>query len=489
MIRRRSKMVAFALAATLIAVMAVPWSAFAADHLDAPSIGQDPAADITDIYAFRSPENADNLVAVLNVNPLSIPGATDRGFASDVVYGIHVDNTGDLVADATVGVTFSAAQAGQPQAFTVTGLGAPIVGQTTPSSGGPAAATPNVAVAGGIRAFAGPRDDPFFFDLAGFQQFLAGPFVPANGLRSAGDTPVDAFAGVNVSSIVVELPIVALTGQADSSSGTIRVWATTSRGGSQIDRMGIPTINTVLIPTDQKDGFNTAGPVNDVADYRATGQATIEALRGAVGAVAGFPGEDSPGIAADTLATILIPDVVTINFAQPVQFPNGRRLTDDVIDAALSLVLNRGDVLGGGPAVSDGVNANDVSFLTSFPYLSAPHQPATLQAGAPGAQGPAGVAGTRGLQGSAGPQGPEGPAGAAGTAGPAGARGSQGAAGAQGSQGDAGASGAQGSSGSTGPQGTMEVEGDDGSSALAVVALILAAVALAGVGFSLMRKG
>ena len=79
-----------------------------------------------------------------------------------------------------------------------------------------------------------------------------------------------------------------------------------------------------------------------------------------------------------TLAQILIPDVVSIDFSQPVQFPNGRRLQDDIIDAALSLVLNRGDVLGGGPGVSDAVGTNDLDFQIVFPYLSFPHQAAVL---------------------------------------------------------------------------------------------------------------
>ena len=77
---------------------------------------------------------------------------------------------------------------------------------------------------------------------------------------------------------------------------------------------------------------------------------------------------------ADVLATVLIPDVVTIDFSAPVAFPNGRTLEDDVIDAALGLVLNRGDVLGGGAGVGDGVASNDVPFESTFPYLAPPHQ-------------------------------------------------------------------------------------------------------------------
>lgn len=137
----------------------------------------------------------------------------------------------------------------------------------------------------------------------------------------------------------------------------------------QTERMAIPALNTVLIVGDaNKDAYNQSNPVNDVGTYTTVATTRISGLRTAVGAVVGFPAEDSPGISAATLAGILIPDVVTINFANPVAFPNGRQLTDDVIDTALKLVLNRQH-----PAVSDAINANDRPFLGAFPYMATPN--------------------------------------------------------------------------------------------------------------------
>ena len=335
-------------------------TAQAADHRDSPSVEGDAAADITDVYAFRSPTNSDNLVVALNVNGLT-PPAEPADFGSDVTYNIHVDNTGDLVADATAAVTFSGGT------FTINGLGDPLTGDVTPAG----SADEIVTESGGISVFAGPRDDPFFFDLVGFQNFLAGPFVPASGLRPAGESPADAFAGTNVSSIVIELPIAALTGEATSDTGTIRAWTSTARGGSQVDRMAIPAINTALIPSDQKDAFNQADPADDEADFRATAQSTIETLRGVIDDTFGSPQDGGPlgDLDAASVAGALIPDVVTIDFSQPVGFPNGRTLSDDVIDAALGVVLNR----GGSAGISDGVDGNDVAFASSFPYLADPH--------------------------------------------------------------------------------------------------------------------
>ena len=356
---RRFALVLLSLAAVAAFVLTVN----AADHRDSPSVENDPAADITDVYAFRSPANSDNLVVALNVNGLTVP-ADPRDFGQDVTYAIHVDNTGDLIADATVSVTFSG------DMFTIAGLGDPISGQVTPSGSADALVTE----AGGITVFAGPRDDPFFFDFVGFQNFLAGPFVPASGLRPAGETPADTFAGTNISAIVIELPITALTGEATSDTGSIKAWASTSRGGSQVDRMAIPTINTVLIPSDQKDAFNLADPADDAATYQAMAQGTIEALRSAIDSTFGSPQDGGPlgDLTAEQVAGALIPDVVTIDFSQPVGFPNGRTLENDVIDTALGVVLNRGGAAG----ISDGVDGNDVAFASTFPYLAAPHQAA-----------------------------------------------------------------------------------------------------------------
>lgn len=350
----------------VLAVMAIfAMTASAADHRDSPSVEDDPAADIADVYAFRSPTNSDNLVVALDVNGLTAPGG-DATFATDVTYAVHVDNTGDVVADATASVTFG----GDPLMFTVEGLGDPITGEVTP----PGSTDAVVTDAGGVRVFAGQRDDPFFFDLVGFQNFVSGPFVPANGLRPAGETPADTFAGTNISAIVIELPITALTGEETADTGSIKAWATTSRGGSQVDRMAIPAINTALIPSDEKDAFNEADPANDVDAYLATAEATIAGLREAIDATFGSSQDGGPlgDLMPADVAGAVIPDVVTIDFSQPVGFPNGRTLEDDVIDAALGLVLNRGAAAG----ISDGVDANDVAFRSSFPYLAEPHQPA-----------------------------------------------------------------------------------------------------------------
>ncbi len=204
---------------SLLVVGLVGVAAFvlAADHFDSPIARFDVRTDITDVYAFRSPADADNLVVSMNVTSFSHGAAPLPLFSNDARYNIHVDNTGDYIADATVTFTFSGIS---PQEFTASGLGADITGDVTASG-----AVPNVVTSGPISLFCGPRDDPFFFDLDGFKKFVSGPYIPAAGLRDASmGAPADFFAGRNVGSIIVELPIVALTGAANSNTGIIRAW-------------------------------------------------------------------------------------------------------------------------------------------------------------------------------------------------------------------------------------------------------------------------
>ena len=72
-------------------------------HREAPEISKDPVADSTDVYAFMSPDKgaAGTVTLIANYIPLQAPGGGPNfyEFADDVLYEIHVDNTGDGVPD------------------------------------------------------------------------------------------------------------------------------------------------------------------------------------------------------------------------------------------------------------------------------------------------------------------------------------------------------------------------------------------------------
>lgn len=164
--------------------------------------------------------------------------------------------------------------------------------------------------------------------------------------------------------ILSALAAIALCGCSEDN----KITGTTS-SYTQVDRMAIPALNTALIPAGQKEAFNRASPAGDVANYRAAVVASITGLRANV-ATRGL-GPETGSLTPDQLAGVIVPDVVTINFSQPVVFPNGRDLNDDVIDGVLSLVLNR--------TVGDGV-ATDNNILGAFPYLGVPNAlPAALR--------------------------------------------------------------------------------------------------------------
>ena len=222
---RSTSLVTAAILAIALSGALIAYQSRAADHNDGPGAFTNNTLDITDVYAFRAPApNDTNIVLVMNVNPLLTGSPTGSQFSANARYQIHIDgNDADLADNMTA--TFTFAGAGVGQTWRVEGL-TPLAstGQVTYSG-----ATPIVYDQGGIKIFAGLRDDPFFFDLGGFQAFLAAPhdFVPGNGLRPEGQLPVDFFEGKNVASIVVELPIRLLGVQ--PTSGVVRVWNSSSR--------------------------------------------------------------------------------------------------------------------------------------------------------------------------------------------------------------------------------------------------------------------
>ena len=197
---------------------------FAADHIDAPAVTGTGSAslgtDVTDIYAFQSPADNTRMVFVINTQGLLSPTMTSGAvFPSNVMYELNIDNTGDNIEDMVIQFLV---QNGKVRAYGPVAVGAPgkistviTTGSVTEASVTANGAAPVIGSnANGIRIFAGPRDDPFFFDLARFKEVIAGT---QPGFRTVG---VDAFAGTNVMSLVAEVPKSML-----GAAATINVWA------------------------------------------------------------------------------------------------------------------------------------------------------------------------------------------------------------------------------------------------------------------------
>jgi hypothetical protein len=346
-----------------------------ADHRDAPGVNEDPRADINDIYAFVNP-NDGNVVLAMTVNPFQIGGAPGIAFGQDVLYEFKVDNTGDNVEDLVVQTTFGPVlSSSTPQTFSVRGPAKPRTAGTassllltdTPSITGDANGSVVTASGNVVKAFAGVRDDPFFFDLIfGFRLLGISPGGPLS--RAPG---IDFFAGINCSIIAVEIPPNVLKG---SAGNVLRIWATTGRAKnlvrsgsvyladtqtgpfSQIDRMAFPVENTVLMPTRMKDAFNRSVPSQDHL-FREEAIAHLVAI-------------NNDHTYSQTLVdAVLFPDVLTLDVTKPSQgFLNGRRPQDDVIDIVLQ-AASKGVLAG------DAVNTNDVPFLSDFPFFAPAHDP------------------------------------------------------------------------------------------------------------------
>lgn len=347
----------FALVALAMAFGAVALPSRAADHLDAPLVQQDGRIDINDVYVFHpgsgSSQDLSRTVLAMTVNPAAgVISGTD--FRANSNYDFLIDKDGDAEWDLRVRTRFlDPLPDGSQQLSTDVTL---------------RFARRNVVATGmteqviqgkqGVKVFAGVRDDPFYFDLANFN----------NGATFCGaGLPVsDFFLGLDVSALVIDLPT-SLIG-----SGPVGVWAATDVPGmGQVDRMGRPGINTVFIPTNpfepneasQKDSFNTAMPKTDQQRFRGEIVDTLTLLYSLNDSAGDDPSDDAATIQA--IADVLLPDILTVDLSQATGFLNGRNLADDVIDAELGLITE-------GLLTTDCVD-NDSSFLSGFPYLGAPN--------------------------------------------------------------------------------------------------------------------
>jgi hypothetical protein len=194
----------------------------ASDHIDAPAVAKT-SADITDLYVFNGADT-NNLVFVANTQGLLAPAATGAAaFDPNTLIQINIDNSGDNVEDLVIQAIYSGGKMNfyGPVAPSMTGLKSKLEGALTASVAVTSytAGSPTVATGtNGMMVFAGPRDDPFFFDLNQYHAILAGK---ATGFNNPG---TDAFAGTNVLSVVAEVPKKLL-----NSTGKINVWLTTKK--------------------------------------------------------------------------------------------------------------------------------------------------------------------------------------------------------------------------------------------------------------------
>ena len=280
--------------------------ATASSHREAPLIANDPTADLTDLYAFMSPGKTDTVTLMANVIPIEIPAEGPNYYNLDdtVRYRIEVDNNGDGKGDLHYALrTRTRQRAGHVPVQHRPGHVA-----ERPRPGGQAALDADARQGqrggprdrprhhraeqrrqdldaelrgagglgrqdrqGNVKAFVGPREDPFAIDVGRIFDFL-----------SVGGPGTDNLAGVNVHTIALEVPAKVL--RRSNAQPVIGVWAATDRRVSadrhapparpaactsaspqwkQVERLGQPLVNEVLIPRTKKDYWNTQTPAQD----------------------------------------------------------------------------------------------------------------------------------------------------------------------------------------------------------------------------------
>ena len=286
-------------------------------HKEAPAISKDPVADSTDVYAFVSPENNGTVTILANYVPVQDPagGPNFFEFGDDVLYEIHIDNTGSGNPGLTFQFRFTTTITNpntflyntgpiksltdpnwnRRQTYTITRVdatGTTSLGQNLPCppcNVGPRS-TPNYAnlsamavnrLSSGEIVFAGQRAEGFYVDLGSiFDLGDLRPLQNAHVIPTAAAPGVNALASKNVHSIAIQVPISKLT--RDGSTPTdptsplavIGVYTTASRQqvrmfdpttgvttGTgpfvQVSRLGSPLVNEVIVPMSKKDYFNS----------------------------------------------------------------------------------------------------------------------------------------------------------------------------------------------------------------------------------------
>lgn len=344
----------------------------AADHRDGtifPNTAVNGRRDINDMYIFVSPANPANTVLVFTVSPFAgAQGGTPTTFDQSLFFDMKIDTNGDAVEDLTFRITFGAPDANGVQPVTLRGLPAASFPPTGILARG--FTGQNIPVRGGGMFRAAYHDDPFFFDSFGTNQLTSGNPPPGFVYPRPIGTARNFFGpNVNLLAMILELPSSTFGG----NGANIGYWGRTEVNGVQVDRMGRPGINTVLIPPvprnnltrgERRNAFNAGIPSNDRRDFKAD----------MVSVLMGFFGRNATD--ADGLSNFLLPDILTFQVGNASGFPNGRRLRDDVIDIELGLLTN-GAITTDNVPDDNGTRITDgnMGTVAAFPYVGPPNNP------------------------------------------------------------------------------------------------------------------
>ena len=303
-----------------LTLLAFSASLFASSHREAPLIADDPLADNTDLYAFRSPDEPGMITIIANFIPFQLPqgGPNYYNFGENIRYEIHIDNDASKPGDEiTFRFTFKLVNE-DPTTFFNIRLGKQNLkatytlersidggksfqmvirnGIVPPTNVGTRSITSGVGLdtryadlvknsittsSTGEKVFCGPADDPFFVDLGGI-------FDLGDSPRQGGKSR-DGVKCLNVSTIAIQVPIRTLLKKGAfylpktilDPDYVIGVWASSSRRAIrtlskgkethsgdwvQVSRLGMPLTNEAVVPIGYKDYWNALSPYAEISD-------------------------------------------------------------------------------------------------------------------------------------------------------------------------------------------------------------------------------
>jgi len=363
------------------------------DHISGPRALAEPIADITDVYAFPSPERPGHLVLVLNTLPFAPPSAL---LSDGLVYRFRLRPLTAGARDAPAPFAAGAQELALDCVFSdpAGGDGAHGRGQegvcTTPS-GETVSFSVNDERGGsghGVRVFAGPRWDPFIMDAPAALKTIA------TGELAFTDPGSIYLDGKNVLSLVVEVDRAEVLNGLELV-GVVAETLTRGKLNVRIERVGRPEVKNMMLAPKQFDPVNRDLEIRDLynmedtfrlADgyqgaYRARLNANLAFWDGLDGKT-DWPTDDN---GTHPLTELVLADYLVVDPSRPYaeqgsfleieraaregrahETCGGRALNDDVMDTIFTLLINAGK----GPVIRDGVDQSTRPASRSFPYLA-----------------------------------------------------------------------------------------------------------------------
>ena len=358
------------------------------DHFSGPAVMGDPAVDITDFYAFMSPERAGNLVLIMDVFPL----ATPQSFFSDVLtYRFRLrplTRAGGNITHSAVEYTIDVRFDDVPEGSSVQ------KGNIITSDGREASFVVGEPLEqDGMRVFAGLISDPFFMDVeAALRTDLSG--------KLSFNTAVNTVHFRDVLSMVVEVPIASIIERFDGVTlvGALAENIVTRRGKPiRIERLGRPEIKNFVLANPMRDPRTKGIELRDLynredafalsREYRSLYESRLDANLAFFDSLDGETAWPLGPEGRHPLRDLLIGDFLIVDLAEafapgnfleieqslldgrPHKSAGGRWLDDDILDEMLTLFVNGGL----GERFGDGVEAPTKPASSSFPYVREPN--------------------------------------------------------------------------------------------------------------------